>query len=152
MMVQVGDYIYEQQPTAPDSAGVSWIYCIRRRVSSIAGNTVTLTNTEAAEFPTHSPPALEDIAWLVARSGQAVTPSMAAIDAPGSRYRSVLTLPEAEVIPDETAVRDAWYQFINHRYVNRERGKPAPVPTDATQTYQFAIIEWRDGLPHPSAG
>ena len=152
MTVDINDYIYEQQTTGPDNQGVSWLYCLRRKVSAIVGRTLTLTDTEAAEFPTHSPPALEDICWLDARSGNTVTAPMASINAPDSRYLSALTLPEPVVIPDEAAVRDAWYQHLNHRYVNRERGKPAPVPGDGTQAYHFAILEWRDGLPHPSEG
>ena len=151
MTVELGDYIYTQQTSGLDTLGVSWIYAERRTVLAIDGDTVTLSARSDAEFPTHSAPALEDIAWLAASPAFSTTVPMAMLGATGSQYLTSLTLPDPEVI-DEDAVRSAWLAHTNHKFTNRELGKAPPTPTDATQAYQFHVLEWRDGLPSPSAG
>ena len=150
MTVSIGDYVYSQHTTGADRDGVSWIYVERRVVLVVDGSAVTLSARETDKIPTHS--AVEaDIQWYASPPQAPAQTTLASIDAPGAMYTTALTLPAPEVI-DEEAVSAAWLAFKNHCYVNRELGKPQPEPEDATQRYQFAIWEWRDGLPHPSAG
>ena len=150
MTVLVGDYVYAVQTSPPDSKGVSWFHVERREVLQITAGVALLSRREVDCVPTHSAALEGGINWWadnVLRDSVAT----ALIDTSGSRYVSILELPELEVI-DEAAVRAAWLAYTNHRYDSRERGRPAPRPVDATQVYQFHILEWRDGLPHPSAG
>jgi hypothetical protein len=148
MTLAIGDKLYTQSTSTPDRLGVAWIAVTRREVLDIEGDTIRLSQISTAQFPVHSAPGVEAIAWQIQRPAipSISTPGRVAVD-----YLTELELPEPEII-DESAVRAAWLDYTNHRHTNRERGKPAPAPADSAQAYQFHILEWRDGLPSPSAG
>jgi hypothetical protein len=150
MTVSVGDYVYALQTTPLDNKGVAWLHLERRKVLQIAAGIADLSGREVDVVPTHSAALEGGIHWYADNFAQDRV-AVDLIDTGGSRYVSTLDLPELVEI-DEAAVRAAWLAFTNHRFDNRERGKPAPQPADANQVYQFAVLEWRDGLPKPSSG
>lgn len=141
MTVEVEDYVYLVATGSPDQIGVTWVSITRRVVEAIDGDTVTLSRAVFATYPTHTPPAsLDGIAWELA-ADRALTVNAAQIGA-GKTWDPAPDLGEAEVI-DTEAVTAALLEHRNHKYVNREDGRPAPVLTDE-QAYLFHVAEWRE--------
>ena len=140
-MSDVGDYVYSLATAPADRLGVIWITITRRVVQAIDGDSVTLSRAVYASYPTHTPPAsLEDADWQIGDPvGRLVT--SAQIGA-GKTWDPAPDLGEEQAI-DTAAAFALRASHRNHIYVNREKGKPAPV-LDQTDELTLAILDWRD--------
>lgn len=147
MTLAIGDKLYTQNTSPPDALGVGWIRVTRREVLAIDGSAVTVSAAAESMFPDHSAPEIID--WQPIPGDIPLTISAAEAE---TRHLSELDMPAPYVFVDEDATRQAWLGYINHRYVNQDRVRRAPQPADALQAFQFHVLEWRDGLPHPSTG